>query len=201
MDNRVTKEDYLRKKGLLPPEPLGEMYTFESTRKGVGKIKKILIWKHRVSSGRGSTGEFKINNYEFQESPYNGQIYDDKLVGKNIGCGSGFGDLWAWTWFISLDETALIQARQEEFLRIKEKYLDAIDEEAELKAMADSYDWIKVKKYIDFYSSPEDWDTSSDRQQYLKLMEHHKQETEFLINKCRELALKVLDEKRKTIFG
>jgi hypothetical protein len=194
MDNKVTKEDYLRKKGLLPPEPLGEMYTFESTRKGVGKIKKILIWKHQVSSGRGSNGEFKINNYDFQESPFSGQIYDDNLVGVNRGCGSGFGDLWSWTWFISLDETALIQARQEEFLRIKEKYLDAIDEEAELKAMADSYDWIKVKKY-------EDDDSLIWLERYKKLEEHHKAETEFLINKCRELALKVLDEKRKTIFG
>jgi hypothetical protein len=194
MDKKVTKEDYLRKKGLLPPEPLGEMYTFKSTREGVGEIKKILIWKHTVSTGRGSEGEFKIDNYEFRESPYNGQIYGGSLIGENRGCGSGFGDLWAWTWFISLDENALIEAREKEYQRIKEKYLDAVDEEAELKEIIDSYKWIKVKKY-------EDDDSLIWLERYKKLEEHHKVETEFLINKCRELALKVIDEKRKTIFG
>lgn len=197
MEQKMTKEDYLRKKGLLPPKALGEMYTFQSTREGTGEITKILIWEHFTTSGRGSNGEFIINNYKFNEPPYNGQIYGNELVGEDRGCGSGFGDLWSWSRFISLDENALIKAKEAEQQRIKEKYLDAIDEESELKAMADSYSWIKVKRFDpNIYDYATDYETL-----YEDLLEHHKKETEFLINKCRELALKVLDEKRKTIFG
>ena len=38
----MTKDDYLRKKGLLPREDYGEMYTFSSNREGCSEIKKIL---------------------------------------------------------------------------------------------------------------------------------------------------------------
>ena len=56
----------------------------------------------------------------------------------------------------------------------------------ELKEIIDTYKWIKVKQY--------------DGDSYDTLMEHHKNETEFLINKCRELA-KLLLEKTPRTFG
>lgn len=64
----------------------------------------------------------------------------------------------------------------------------------DLEKIIEDYSWIKVKKFIDFASSSSDWDSSNDRQHYLKLMEHHERETEFLINKCRELAKELLEK-------
>ena len=49
-----------------------------------------------------------------------------------------------------------------------------------------NYSWIKVKRYIDDKSL-------SDKDRYAKLEEHHMKETEFLINKCRELACQLLE--------
>lgn len=61
-----------------------------------------------------------------------------------------------------------------------------------LNEILDGYTWIKVKRYTDNASSADDWDSTNDRQHYLKLMEHHEKETTFLINKCRELATELL---------
>lgn len=50
----------------------------------------------------------------------------------------------------------------------------------------EDFSWIKVKKY-------EDDVTKSDLERLEALKEHHIKETTFLLNKCRELALALLD--------
>jgi hypothetical protein len=58
-------------------------------------------------------------------------------------------------------------------------------ENSEIREIINSYSWIKVKRF-----SPDnhvnDWEG-----EYARLEKHHKAETEFLINKCRELAVEL----------
>ena len=64
-------------------------------------------------------------------------------------------------------------------------------ENKELQEILDSYKWVKVKQY----HKP---DRSSDWQFQHELLEaHHKDETKFLINKCRELAQELIETKKQ----
>jgi hypothetical protein len=130
----MTKEDYLRKKGMLPSEDFGNIYTFTSTHAGVGEIREHMIWEKSLS-GRGQSSEYvdgrwaesdKYNlcKYRVQEDPWEIEIKEgeENEVSENVGMGTGFGDLWSWTVFSSMDRSALETAREAEAARIREKY-------------------------------------------------------------------------------
>lgn len=62
----------------------------------------------------------------------------------------------------------------------------------ELQQIIDGHDWIKVKKfnllsYVDAFKEEPGYSEALDA-----FEEHHKEETEFLIDKCRELAKELL---------
>jgi len=57
-------------------------------------------------------------------------------------------------------------------------------ENAERKEILETYKWIKVPKYYEVDPNKEDIDWKAE---YQKLMEHHKEETEFLIKKVRKI--------------
>lgn len=65
----------------------------------------------------------------------------------------------------------------------------------ELQEIADqsNFKWIKVKKF-EF-----DSDMGPAGQELNELRKHHKQETEFLINKCRKLALELLKQSKNEL--
>lgn len=126
----MTKEDYLRKKGRLPRQNYGTMFTFMSTREnGPGEIKEVLIWDiHTMTGGirwtskDGERMAEDITYYTFKESPYKSSIRASEKVGQDIGSGSGFGDLWSWTRFISLSKDDLQEAWDKELIRYEDKY-------------------------------------------------------------------------------
>lgn len=63
----------------------------------------------------------------------------------------------------------------------------------DLQEILNSYKWIKVKQF-----DPKDIsDVNRPGDLYDKLEKHHKEETEFLIEKCRELARLLLDEQNQ----
>ncbi len=62
--------------------------------------------------------------------------------------------------------------------------------EKELQEIIDSYTWIKVKQF-----HGEHYEDCKDA--YDDLTVHHQKETEFLIEKCRELAQELIDTKKK----
>lgn len=72
------------------------------------------------------------------------------------------------------------------------------EQQREMQGIIGNYSWIKVKKYIEPLEPADlvntklqgevDW-----KYAYQTLNNHHKEETEFLINKCRELAKIILD--------
>ena len=111
-ETKMTKEDYLRKKGLLPSEPLGKIFTFKSTRKGVEEILEHQIWEKRICSHRiDGDKRIPIIEYKIKEAPFECEITEGDTIGEDRGCGSGMGDLWSWTYFCSLDKYALEEAR------------------------------------------------------------------------------------------
>lgn len=125
----MDKDDYLRKKGILPPINLGIIYVFSSNREGVSEIKELAIWDRQISYGwrsASSKEENKINiiNYKMEDAPYNISIWDDEKYGKSIGLGSGFGDLWSGSDFASLDRIVLEEVRTKESMRIRKKYIE-----------------------------------------------------------------------------
>jgi hypothetical protein len=61
----------------------------------------------------------------------------------------------------------------------------------ELQEILNSYKWIKVKQYHK-PNQPSDWQL-----QHELLEIHHRRETEFLIEKCRELAQELIETKKK----
>lgn len=58
----------------------------------------------------------------------------------------------------------------------------------ELEKILNGYSWIKTKKFDDKLRGDDDVDVM-----YKGLQEHHKEETEFLIKKVRELAKKLIE--------
>jgi hypothetical protein len=64
----------------------------------------------------------------------------------------------------------------------------------ELQEILDSYKWIKVKQYYKPNRS-NDWQF-----QHEMLEVHHRDETKFLINKCRELAKELMETQEKDLW-
>ena len=125
----MTKENYLRKKGELPATDLGKMYCFKSDREGVSEIKELLIWSKTTgityrSDGTkiGKTIPYDRFDYKFKEAPYNASILAGDSLSVDRGCGSGFGDLWSWTWFCSQDKELLEKEKEKELQRVIETY-------------------------------------------------------------------------------
>ncbi len=123
----MNKTDYLRKKGMLPPEDYGTLYCFMSTPDGVGDIIALQVWETK-KSGRATV-------MNVHDGPYEARIDDGEVLGKNEGYGSGFGDLWSWTWFYSLDRSVLETARAAESERVDKKY-GPTEEEANMLRFA-----------------------------------------------------------------
>ena len=60
-----------------------------------------------------------------------------------------------------------------------------------LEKIINSHKWIKVKKFEP--KSFDEIDVRGYKEAYNELLEHHKEETEFLIDKCRTLAKDLLE--------
>src|ERR1035437_2005065 len=108
----MNKTDYLRKKGELPIEDLGVIYTFKSDRKGVSEIKESLVYEKNTSPrGRQLLNhELSVVTFKLKESPFEVNMRGNEVVSTYEGHGSGCGDLWEWTYFASLVRKALEEA-------------------------------------------------------------------------------------------
>jgi hypothetical protein len=106
------------------------MFTFNSSREnGPGDITEVLIWNIctitdgvRWTSKTGERMSEDVTHYTFNEAPYSGSIRASEKVGEIVGSGSGFGDLWSWTRFISLSKDDLQEAWDKELIRYEDKY-------------------------------------------------------------------------------
>ena len=111
-------EEYKRNKEI---ERLGLplMYIVRSTRKGVEMFERQTVEK----IPNGLVNSMVINNFRFDESPYEGNIIDGKAYSIEDGYGSGFGDLWEWRYLYSIDKQLADDYAVTELERITKTYL------------------------------------------------------------------------------
>lgn len=119
-------QDYLRNKKLVEEIGTDTMYYLYSDRTGVEKriVKIDSVEKGSRRQHNGQTTWTESKRYKFKESPYEMEIYEGDTHGQNDGYASGFGDLWYWSQFCSLDEKVIDELYDKELKRITEKYLN-----------------------------------------------------------------------------
>ena len=113
-------QEYLSDKKGLP-----KMYVVKSTREGVEAPieRKVIEIRESVSIRLNGDERIPIDEYRFDVSPYSVQILRGKTSGKNDGYGSGFGDLWHWSYFSSFSLEEAEAYYIEELERVENKYL------------------------------------------------------------------------------
>lgn len=110
----MNKTDYLVNKGQIPDPANGTMWLVKSTRAGVN-IFELPIWEIK------DWGVKKI--YIFKDAPFEMEIDEGQDYGESHGHGTGFGDLWSWSYFGSLDKELAHQLYEKEIHRVQMKYM------------------------------------------------------------------------------
>jgi hypothetical protein len=102
-------DEYKRKKAIIGKTSI--IYLIESNPEGV-KMSAIEI--------------FQIigDSYNIRVYPFTIPLKNEKDLYENHGYGSGFGDLWVWSYFASLDKEVAEAKLTEESKRVYDKYLD-----------------------------------------------------------------------------
>lgn len=107
-------QEYLKRKKI---QELGlpKLYIVKSTPKGVEKSIECQVVEILELNG--------VNRYKIEDSfPYEVDILRGETSNIQHGYGSGFGDLWGWTYFSSLSLTEAEVYYLNELERVKEKY-------------------------------------------------------------------------------
>jgi hypothetical protein len=118
----MNKKDYLRKKGRLPSQDLGTLFVFKSTPDGVGEITEHVVWDEIEGGYNSNNGSTRYKILRLKEPPFECTLVDGQDVGEESGHGSGFGDLWSWSYFFSINKESLEAKRAQENKRVYEKY-------------------------------------------------------------------------------
>lgn len=117
-------EEYKRNKEI---ERLGLplMYIVKSTREGVESLERqtVEISKESLTKSGNCTEWKQKYKYKFDESPYETEITDGENSSLNEGHGSGFGDLWEWSYYCTLSKDDADQYAEKELQRITKTYL------------------------------------------------------------------------------
>lgn len=117
-------QEYLRKKK-IKELGLPMMYIVKSTREGVELIQEAQVVEIKENSFRqiSTDGVFIGDSYLIETFPYEAKIRFGEKAYTHTGYGSGFGDLWQWSYFCCLDKTVAEEYFITETNRITEKYL------------------------------------------------------------------------------
>jgi len=116
-------QEYLRNKRI---KELGypKMYTVKSTRRGVDPPEERQVIE--ISDDGfiiSSEGKIPFKRYKFEDSfPFSVVIQEGKNSSKEEGYGSGFGDLWEWSYYSTFSKEDAEKYYGEESERIKQKY-------------------------------------------------------------------------------
>lgn len=120
-------QEYLRKKE-IENRGLPKVWVVKSTREGVSGLMERQISDIKFGHSwimRGSSREKEtLDRYFILENGFPNEF--DLVRGESSttedGYGSGMGDLWSWTYFISLSREEALKWRVSEIARIEEKY-------------------------------------------------------------------------------
>lgn len=92
-------------------EELPIMYVIESTREGVQLHERNIL-------------SFSENKYNIDGFPFEVELKEVDSIHVTHGYASGFGDLWFWSLFSTVDKEIANKKFEEEKKRVWEKYQD-----------------------------------------------------------------------------
>lgn len=109
---------------------LPTMYVVRSSRKGVGKPEEKPVIEIKIDASwsfsrkkDGSEEKVSLTKYSMEgDFPHEIFIPVGQKSSKEEGYGSGFGDLWSWTYFCTLSKDEAFEYYKEESKRVQEKY-------------------------------------------------------------------------------
>jgi hypothetical protein len=99
------------------------LYVVKSSPDGVEKpVEKqvVEIIENVAFSGKE---RLPIDRYKLEGCPYEVDILRGDTSSKDDGYGTGFGVLWAWSYFSSFSKDDVEKYYEEELLRVQNKYL------------------------------------------------------------------------------
>jgi hypothetical protein len=108
MEKKMNKEDYLRKKGLLPPEPLGVIYIVSRDDESGIAIEESLVWKK-------SEEHYGSMQYRYGNTP---DRWRDIHIKTQSRSGIDGFDSYSWQYFGFLDK----EAAEKKFVEEKKKF-------------------------------------------------------------------------------
>lgn len=117
-------QEYLKRKKI---QELGlpKLYVVKSSPEGVEKpIERQVVEIIENISFRGNE-RFPIDRYKLNDNyPYEVDILRGETSVKEDGYGTGFGDLWCWSYFCSFSKIEIENYYEEELLRVQNKYIN-----------------------------------------------------------------------------
>jgi len=116
-------QEYLKKKRILELG-LPKLYVVGSSPKGVKKpVERQVV---EIIENISFTGQERLpsDRYKLEDGfPYTVDILRGETSIKEDGYGTGFGDLWGWSFFSSFSKEESEKYYQEELTRVENKYL------------------------------------------------------------------------------
>lgn len=119
-------QEYLKNKEITA-KGYPTMYVVKSTREGVDEpvARKVVDIKLNAGKKIYSKTTKTYNKYILEEGfPDEVDINHGDISGSEEGHGSGFGDLWSWTYFLTTSKTVADSYFIRETKRVNEKYLN-----------------------------------------------------------------------------
>lgn len=116
-------QEYLKNKKI---QELGlpKLYIVKSSREGVEQPVERQVVEIVESVALRGEEKLPIDRYKLEGSyPYEVDILRGDISTNERGSGSGFGDLWQWTYFSSFSKEESDKYYQEELTRVENKYL------------------------------------------------------------------------------
>jgi hypothetical protein len=126
----MNKQDYLVKKGQIANPANGALWIIKSTRSAV-VMYEAPVWEIRENMGSVTyhddngnvTKKTTFKRYKLKDvEPYEMDVLDDTKTGEHHGYGTGFGDLWGWSYLASPDKDIALKLYEDEKLRVQTKY-------------------------------------------------------------------------------
>ena len=122
-------QDYLKQKK-IKESGLRKIYIVESTREGVSDVmeRQVIDIKQHVSTifcGGDNKVNIPVHRYflETESYPFNVDIEEGEESTLDEGYGSGFGDLWEWSYFSSFSIEEAQEFKEKETKRVEQNYL------------------------------------------------------------------------------
>jgi hypothetical protein len=125
----MNKQDYLVKKGRIADPANGALWIIKSTRTAVimyetpvWEIEEELPTTWYDDNGNQTKTTTSKKYILGDKEPYYISIDDESNTGEKHGYGTGFGDLWGWSYLASPDKDKALKLFEDERIRVQTKY-------------------------------------------------------------------------------